>query len=491
MTPPEPARDDTTGAAVPVPSAPSGAPVRPALRRPTTGRRIGGVAAGLAAHLGLPVGVVRFAFVVLVGLGGVGIALYVFLWVTVPEGDPYALDERPAHLSRLVRPAAGPADPVGGYGTEGVRGSGAPLPTGGPPPDALAAAAVRTLPVTDIAIALVLIAAAVVLLAVRNGAHLQSTWVVPTLILLAGTALAWSQLDAGQRGRWRSRAGGRTPVSVLRLVGGIVLAGAGVLLLVGQEMSPDLLVQSMVAALAVLAGVALVLAPWWLRLVRELGDERAARARESERADIAAHLHDSVLQTLALIRARADDPHEVARMARAQERELREWLYDDRPAPGTSLAAALRAVVAEIEDTRSGPGGEAVVIDAVLVGDREPDADTEALLQATREALVNAVVHGRPPLSLYCEVGPEVAEVFVRDRGDGFDLESVPSDRFGVRESIIGRIRRRGGSASVQSKDGNGTEVHLSIPVRASEDHGVRAAPGQPRPNDADPVKER
>ena len=488
MTSPEPARDDTTGAAVPVPS---GAPPRPPLRRPTTGRRIGGVAAGLAAHLGVPVGVVRLTFVVLVALGGVGIALYVFLWVTVPEGDPYAPDERPAHLSRLVRPAAGPADAVVGYGPAAARVPGVQRPPVGPPLDGLAPAAVRTLPVTDIAIALVLIAAAVVLLAVRNGAHLRSTWVVPTLILLAGTALAWSQVYAGQRGRWRSRAGGRTPVSVLRLVGGIVLAGAGVLLLVGQEMSPDLLVQSMVAALAVLAGVALVLAPWWLRLVRELGDERAARARESERADIAAHLHDSVLQTLAMIRARADDPHEVARMARAQERELREWLYDDRPAPGTSLAAALRAVIAEIEDTRPGPVGEAVVIDAVLVGDREPDPDTEALLQATREALVNAVVHGRPPLSLYCEVAPELIEVFVRDRGDGFDLESVPSDRFGVRESIIGRIRRRGGSASVQSKDGNGTEVHLSIPVRASEDHAVRAAPGQPRADDTDPVKER
>ncbi|PVU82326.1 histidine kinase [Cellulomonas sp. WB94] len=491
MTSQQPARDDPTGPAQPVPSVPPGAPARPLLRRPTTGRRIGGVAAGLAAHLGLSVGVVRFAFVILVGLGGVGVALYVFLWVTVPEGDPYAPDERPAHLSRLVRPAVGADAPVVGYGTEGPRVAGPPDPTVGLPPGGRAGAAVRTLPVTDIAIALVLIAAAVVLFAVRNGAHLQSTWVVPTLILLAGTALAWSQLDAGQRGRWRSRAGGRTPVSVLRLVGGIVLAGAGVLLLVGQEMSPDLLVQSMVAALAVLAGVALVLAPWWLRLVRELGDERAARARESERADIAAHLHDSVLQTLAMIRARADDPHEVARMARAQERELREWLYDDRPAPGTSLAAALRAVVAEIEDTRSGPGGEAVVIDAVLVGDREPDADTEALLQATREALVNAVVHGRPPLSLYCEVGPDLIEVFVRDRGDGFDLDAVPSDRFGVRESIMGRVRRRGGSATVQSKDGNGTEVHLSIPVRTNEDHAVRAAPGQPRADATEPVKER
>jgi len=272
MSSPESARDDPTGPATPVPSTPSGAPARPPLRRPTTGRRIGGVAAGLAAHLGASVGVVRFAFVILVGLGGVGIALYVFLWVTVPEGDPYALDDRPAHLSRLVRPAAGLAGPVAAGRLGAPRGPGGPGPAVGPPPDGRVGAAVRTLPVTDIAIALVLIAGAVVLLAVRNGAHIQSTWVVPTLILLAGTALAWSQLDAGQRGRWRSRAGGRTPVSVLRLVGGLVLAGAGVLLLVGQEMAPEILMQSMVAAIAVLAGVALVLAPWWLRLVRELGD---------------------------------------------------------------------------------------------------------------------------------------------------------------------------------------------------------------------------
>jgi signal transduction histidine kinase/phage shock protein PspC (stress-responsive transcriptional regulator) len=451
----------------PVPAAPF-VPQRLPLRRPTHGRRVGGVAAGLAAHLGLPVGLVRFAFFLLAWLGGAGAALYVFLWVTVPVGDPAAPDERPVALARLVRPSDGPAGPPRAAGTA---------------PGSPGAASARPLPATDIGIALVLIAGAVVLLAVRNGAHVQSTWLVPTLIVLAGTALAWSQLDAGQRGRWRSRAGGRTPVSVLRLVGGIVLTGTGVLLLVGQEMTPAILMQSMVAALAVLAGVALVLAPWWLRLVRELGDERAARARESERADIAAHLHDSVLQTLALIRARADEPTEVARMARAQERELREWLYDDRPAPGTSVAAALRAIVAEIEDSRSGPGGEAVVIDLVVVGDRAPDAATEALLQATREALVNAVVHGRAPVSLYLEVGPEVIEVFVRDRGDGFDLESIPPDRFGVRESIIGRVRRRGGSASVQSKDGNGTEVHLSVPLAGNEDDAVRAAPEQPGPS--------
>jgi signal transduction histidine kinase len=412
--------------------------VRLPLRRPPTGRRIGGVALGVAAHLDVRVTYVRVGFVVLTFFG-FGVPFYLFLWLTVPTGDPAAAAgaARPATLTRIAQRQLGP---------EG---------------------AVARWPVTDIAIALVLLVGAAALIATRSGVELGMTWVVPSLILLAGAGLVWSQLDAVQRGRWRSRAGGRTPVSVLRLVGGLVLTSVGVLLLVAQEVAPGTLVQSTVAAAAVLAGVALVIAPWWLRLVRELGDERAARARESERADIAAHLHDSVLQTLALIRARADDPAEVARMARAQERELREWLYDDRPAPGTSVAAALRAIVAEVEDGRSGPGGEVVTIDTVVVGDRVPDACTEALLQATREALVNAVVHGRPPVSLYLEVGDDVVEVFVRDRGDGFDMDSIPSDRFGVRESILGRVRRRGGTASVQSKDG--TEVHLTVPVCSAD----------------------
>ena len=414
-------------------AARSALPARLPLRRPADGRRIAGVCAGIAAHLGLPVAVVRLIMVASSFAAGAGLLLYVFLWVTVPVGDPAAVAamERPAALTRLA---------------PRLHAQG------------------RTIPVTDIGIGLILLLGAGLLIAVRRGVDVQMTWVVPTLILLAGTALGWSQLDRVQRERWLSRAGGRTPVSVVRLVGGIVLVGIGVLLLVGQDAPASDQLRSAVAALAVLAGAAIVLAPWWLRLVRELGDERAARAREAERADIAAHLHDSVLQTLALIRARADEPVEVARMARAQERELREWLYDDRSEPGTSLAAALRAVVGEVED------GRAAAIETVVVGDRVPDQDTEALLQATREALVNAVVHGKPPVSLYLEVAPDAVEVFVRDRGDGFDLDSVPLDRFGVRESIVGRVRRRGGTATVTSRPERGTEVHLRVPVRAVGD---------------------
>ncbi|GIG26264.1 ATP-binding protein [Cellulomonas denverensis] len=424
-------------------------PVRPPLRRPERGRVLGGVAAGLAVHLGLSVRLVRVLFVVLTPVAFFGPLLYIFWWVTVPLGDAGRIaDQRPAAQSRLA-PVLSPARV-----------------------DLL-----RRLPWGETAVGGGLVVAAVALLLNRSGLAVGSSWLVPVLLLVAGVALAWSQLDAVQKER---KASPRNRVSVLRLVGGLVIAGVGVLLLVGKETEPATLVQSTVAALAVLAGVALVLAPWWLRLVRELGDERTARARESERADIAAHLHDSVLQTLALIRARADDATEVARLARAQERELRAWLYDDRPEPGTSVAAVLRETVAEIEDTRVGSEGEAVTIDVVVVGDCEPDQNTDALLQATREALLNAVRHGRPPVSCYLEVGPTEVEAFVRDRGTGFDLAAVPQDRFGVRESILGRVRRRGGTASVVCKDGGGTEVRLQVP-RAGVANEAPADPAEER----------
>ncbi len=408
--------------------------------------------AGLAAHLGVSVGVVRLVMAFLGLAGGAGVALYVFWWLTVPSGDPAAArdEQRPASLSRLAPRLQG---------------------------------SVRRLPVRDVAIGVVLLGGAALLVALRTGVDVEVSWVIPVLIALAGAALAWSQLDAVERGRLLTRAGGRTPAGVLRIAGGVVLVLVGIVLLVGQDARPTQIVRAAVAAVAVLAGVAIVLAPWWLKLVRELGDERAARAREAERADIAAHLHDSVLQTLALIRARSSDADTVARLARAQERELREWLYDDRPSPGTSLAAELRGLVAEVEDGRvgrrsepigapvgapGGPTGEAdpgpVVVDVVVVGDCTPTQETAALLQATREALVNAVAHGGPPYSVYLEVSDAAVEVFVRDRGDGFDMEDVAPDRFGVRESILGRVQRRGGKAEIISRPGWGTEVRLRVP---------------------------
>jgi signal transduction histidine kinase len=399
------------------------------LRRPQRGRVLGGVAAGLAAHLGLRVAIVRLVLALLVAVNGVGAVLYVFLWVMLPAGEP--ADPRPVSQVRLAPKLRQPG---------------------------------RRFPITDIALGALLLAGAGVLLAMYNGVDVGASWVMPTLILLGGMGLAWSQLDAVQRGGEAGLSLGRTPVSVLRLMGGVLLAAVGVFLFIGRGVDSGDLWQSALAALAVLMGAALVLAPWWLRLVRELSEERLARARESERADIAAHLHDSVLQTLALIRTRAANADEVARLARAQERELRAWLYDDRVTPGTSLAADLREVVAEVEDAHG------VAIELVVVGDCAPDERTAALLRATREALLNAVRHGRPPVSLYLEVGPEEVEVYVKDRGDGFDLDAVPDDRFGVRESIMGRVQRQGGTARVRAGE-QGTEVALTLPLAHHDRH--------------------
>jgi signal transduction histidine kinase len=162
-------------------------------------------------------------------------------------------------------------------------------------------------------------------------------------------------------------------------------------------------------------------------------------------------------------------------MARAQERELREWLYADRPTPGTSLAAELRDLVAQVEDGRIGSSAasvdidivavDLVAIDLVTVGDAAPTEGTTALLQAAREALLNAVAHGKAPVSVYLEVTAAAADLFVRDRGAGFDVDAIAPDRFGVRESILGRVRRRGGTAEVVSRPDWGTEVRLHMPL--------------------------
>ena len=206
--------------------------------------------------------------------------------------------------------------------------------------------------------------------------------------------------------------------------------------------------------------LALILAPFLWRLGRSLALERAERIRSQERAELAAHLHDSVLQTLTLMQKRADDPREVAALARRQERELRDWLAaDGRSAEATSFASALRSAAEAVEDDHR------VAIEVVTVGDCELDARAEAVLGAAREALTNAAKHAAEPgpIRVYAEVKPGSIEVFVRDRGPGFDLAAVPADRRGVRESIVGRMERAGGSAELRRISGGGTEVALRI----------------------------
>jgi phage shock protein PspC (stress-responsive transcriptional regulator) len=214
------------------------------------------------------------------------------------------------------------------------------------------------------------------------------------------------------------------------------------------------------AALVVAIALGLISAPFWWGMAQRLGTERMARARSQERAEVAAHLHDSVLQTLALMQKRAGEPDEVAKLARRQERELRTWLAGGEPArPSERLADALRAVAEDVEETHGAP------VDAIVVGDAPLDERSTALVAASREALTNAAKFASDagPVHLYAEIENGSARVFIDDRGPGFDPEAVPDDRRGVRESIIGRMKRHGGRAEIRSAPGEGTEVELNL----------------------------
>ena len=429
---------------VPTPYEPARPPEPAAhrLTRPVEGRWIGGVCAGLADHLGLDVTVVRICFVLASFLGGAGIGVYLFLWALTPQ----------------QRPAAAPAGLVAGQPS--------PRRRAGRPQHA---EALRTL----------LVGAGLVVLGValalqHRGIDLRLGIVLPVLVVALGAALAWSQLDDNERERWLARGGADRPPGMLRLGSGIVLAIAGLIGLAALGNGLAGLWNVAVAAAAVLAGVALIATPWAVRLWTDLREVQARLVRATERADIAAHLHDSVLQTLALIQRKADDPAEVARLARAQERELRGWLYAGPRGSSASLAAAVTEVAHEVEDLHGVP------VELVVTGDRPYDEAGQALARALRESLLNAVRHGRPPVSAYVEVGPTVVEAFVRDHGDGFDVDAVPEDRLGVRESILGRMDRHGGSARVRRLE-DGTEVALTLPVAAPQPATPAPAPADPR----------
>jgi signal transduction histidine kinase len=209
-------------------------------------------------------------------------------------------------------------------------------------------------------------------------------------------------------------------------------------------------------------GLALITGPWWMRLMGQLSQERTERIRSQERADIAAHLHDSVLQTLALIQRNANSPREVARLARGQERTLRTLLYGTRTASG-QFADEVRIAAADVEDAY------AVGVDVVVVGDAPLNDDLAALAAAAREAIVNAAKHsGVDAVSVYAEVEADEVSVYVKDRGVGFELGEVADDRQGIRGSIIDRVERHGGAVTVTSSKGGGTEVELRMKRTAS-----------------------
>jgi signal transduction histidine kinase len=255
----------------------------------------------------------------------------------------------------------------------------------------------------------------------------------------------------------RVRALGRPEVSRSGLGVVLVLAAGFAFLWANGATRPA--GEAVLAALAVLIAVALIFAPSWRRLARSLAAERTERIRSQERADVGAHLHDSVLQTLALIQRSAEDPQQVAALARRQERELRGWLADgDSREPGDRLAAALEAAAAEVEAVAGGS------VEVVATGDCPLDGRGAAVVAAAREAMLNAAKFaGEAPVSVYAELSDERIQVFVRDHGSGFDPMAMPQARRGVRESIIGRMRRAGGRAAVRSSRDGGTEVEITV----------------------------
>ncbi len=380
-------------------------------RRPDTGM-LGGVATGIAEHIDAPTRIVRIGFVVLSLAGGLGIALYGAYLIVLPAAPGSGRGRFPPWLEYTVAGIAGAA---------AVGVAAASLP--------------------------------------------QTGLFVPTLLACLGGALIWRQASDPERERLRSMSrtslGARRDdrIGRARLAAGAALVIAGAVLVLARADFNGIR-DSLLAVIVTVAGLALITGPWWIRVTTQLSEERAERVRSQERADIAAQLHDSVLQTLALIQRNAGSPREVARLARGQERELRTLLYGDRTATGM-FAAALRSATAEVEDAY------AITVDAVIVGDDALDDDLAALVAAAREAMVNAAKHsGVATVSLYAELEEGEVSVFVKDRGAGFDPADIADDRHGVSGSIVGRVERHGGTACVTSTVAAGTEVEMRMPRR-------------------------
>jgi signal transduction histidine kinase len=404
---------------------PTTRPFPPPPPAPPADRVVAGVAAGLGARLAVDPMLVRIAFVVLALAGGVGVLAYGALWAFTDLGaDAPPAGEAPRSVQQAV--------------------------------------------------ALGLIVLGVLLLLRRAGLWFGDALVWPVAIGGLGSAIVWARSDEDDRTRW-TRATARLPrgpvatasadvASPVRLIVGTVLVAAGVGGFLAANDGLRALSDLGLAVLAAVGGLALLFGPWLYRLVEQLGVERRERIRHEERAELAAHLHDSVLQTLALIQRSSDQPRRMVALARRQERELRSWLYgqQDAAAP-TTLSDAVEDIAEEVEATHD------LSVEVVVVGDAPLDERLRALLAATREACVNAGKHaGVDEVAVYVEVEPQTVTAFVRDRGKGFDPATIPPDRRGLRESIRGRLERHGGHARVWSEAGAGTEVELCVPRAAT-----------------------
>ena len=407
--------------------ATSTASPRGSLSRDRHDRVLAGVCAGLARYFGLDPLLVRVVFVASAAAGGLGLAAYALGW--------------------LVMPAADPGPPVPARPRRTGRAS------------------------IEVALGVGLLLLSVLLTFRALGVWFSDAVVWPLVLVVSGGALIWRQ-SLGTPVRpaptpTRAEQSAPTADAVRQRAGLVSRSSLGVALVVAAGLA---FLQAtgalsaardvVLAALVVAIVLGVIFAPWILRLLRSLSAERAERIRSQERAEMAAHVHDSVLQTLALMQKRAHDPHQVAALARGQERELRSWLSGrtGSPARERRLASALEDAAEEIERSHG------VAVDVVAVGDCDLHPGAQALVSAVREAMVNAAKFGeRSPVAVYVEASDGRIHVFVRDRGPGFDPESIPPDRRGVRESIVGRMERHGGQAFVRSSPGAGTEVELVL----------------------------
>lgn len=405
----------------------------PQSTRPLAGAWLGGVCAGLADNLGWPVLAIRMLFVLLSAVALIGVGTYFALWLLMPAAS------------------ASPAAPGLDAGTRrGLR----PRPRGNFKPIDIWAAS-----------ALLLLGVGALWLVQRTPWALEEWALESGLLAGFGTGLIWRQVDRINetllrkpvRRRWWTALLTHWWSLLLVLVGVLALAGAvGVVVIAHPQFSETGRITLLLGMS--LAGVVLAGLPWWVSARRALGRARDDALLAWARADMAAHLHDSVLQTLALIQRQAHDPKAVVNLARRQERELRQWLYTEASGSGT-LAQALGEEALDVEHRHQ------VEIELVSVGDTELTPELVALVRAAREAMVNAAKHARADrVDVYLEVDDELVSVFVRDRGAGFDPERIDPTRMGVRGSIIERMERAGGRAVIRSAPAEGTEVRLELP---------------------------
>jgi signal transduction histidine kinase/phage shock protein PspC (stress-responsive transcriptional regulator) len=376
---------------------------------------VAGLAAGIAARLGIGAPYVRAAFVSLAFAGAAGLLLYLLLWVLTPDAASYG------RMVKADRPATGRQ---------------------------------------KLGLGFMFIS---ILVALRAVGLWFGPIVWPVTLLAFGAAVVWdrSGIDYGKQITHLTRRQHRGSKARTQVTIGIVLMVVGVLVLVGSLNTFQTLGSVAIAIVLTAAGFMLVFGPWVWSLLDDLRRERNARIRSEERSEMAAHLHDSVLQTLALIQ-RTDDPKRMNTLARAQERELRSWLYGDvEPGHVTTVGEALKSVASRTEAVHDVP------IDVVVVGDRPTDENIDGLIAAAGEAMVNAARHsGASRVSVYVEAGSAGIEAWITDQGSGFDPASVPPDRRGIAESIRARMERIGGSAEITSTTGEGTEVKLTLEYR-------------------------